>query len=286
LIRIHETPSTRRRDQIIETLQAWFGEIDFFEARKRLSRGGAILISGLDEDSAKRVSAALEKIKAPASVERKSEGKGLAARLLNWGLGVSALSMIMALISGGFLGFLFFLIAVGAPVGVALRREPGAPLASDVGMALEDLAWVDVARKYQARLGDMDERSKSVLKDFIEQIFALRRALRSDSVASHAAGGVGGSIYENAPKAIEAGIELSVEISHKEMSQREAGEKELLSLSASVRKALESIMELDRDSGAKVRELSEEIDDLSSRAQGILREIRPDQRKKTLDRTT
>lgn len=274
-VRIHDIPSSRIRERVVKTIKSWFGGVDSLEAEKRLSRKGAVLISGVDEDSAERILAALKRMKATGEIQRVPEARGFAGKLLNWGLALSGAALILAIISGGLLGLLFFFAALAAPVVVALTSNDQTPLAPAAGMDRDDLTWFETARKYQAKIGDLDEASRAKLREFTESILALRMALKSDSVASHAAGGTGGSLYERLPGAIEAGIGMSAEMAKKEGRDLEELEQELARLTSSANTALDSLLELDKDGPARAKELSEELNDISARVDDIIREIRP-----------
>ncbi len=274
IVRIDDVPSSQIRDKVVKTLQEWFPSISYLDSEKRLARKGAIIASGLEEASARRVLDALGTMKVHGKIERIEQESGVWPKLLNWGLGISAFSLILALLSGGLFGLFLFAVALGAPFLVAFSSKPETPLASLLDVDRDDNRWVEVAQLYGSKLGELDPRAREGLKDFVRHIFALKRILSTDTVASHAAGGTKGPLYEKLPHAIETGISVSASMVGKDDETRMEMNQELSDLTESARRALDSLRELDRDGGKKAKDLAREIDSTASRVDTILREIR------------
>lgn len=274
LVRIDDVPSSVIRKEVVKVLQEWFPSVDNLESEKLLARKGAIIASGLDEASATRVLDALGTMKVHGKIERIDQESAVWSKLLNWGLGISAFSLILALLSGGLFGLLFFIVALAAPFSVAFFSKPETPLASALDVDRDDQKWVEVAQLYASKLGELDSRAGDALKDFVKHIFALKRILSADTVASHAAGGAKGPLYERLPHAIETGISMSASMAGKDDDKRKEMEQELSDLADSARRAVDSLRELDSDSGKKAKELALEIDGTASRVDSILKELR------------
>jgi hypothetical protein len=183
--------------------------MDSLELDKRLQAGSSVLISGIDEASGQRILQALKAFKATGRLSRhEQEGTSWLTRIWNPGLGVFAVSLILALLVKGVTGAVLALLGIAAvSAGIVLKGRRRIPVISIVPPAMdEDLK--DLSRQYTAVIQQMSPEDSDILKSLAVAAFDIHRRLKSGSVAAVAAGGDTGELYDRLIDAVRTAVDI------------------------------------------------------------------------------
>ena len=80
-LEVQDVPGQNARDQVVRILQTWFPALDPLSAGERFRTGWQVLVSGIDEASARRLQQALKSLKIDSSLRWEQETPDLQAVL-------------------------------------------------------------------------------------------------------------------------------------------------------------------------------------------------------------
>jgi endogenous inhibitor of DNA gyrase (YacG/DUF329 family) len=270
-VELQDVASEKIRRQVVDALKSWFPAIDTLTAEEALKRSGSVLISGISEESARRIVRALNAMKAGA---RATRGDTPARNLLNRGLVVSALALLAAPFVG--LGaILCLLVAVGAPlIGARLKSKRRQPLLTGTGLHGEAEEWVGLSKEYAQVIRALEPQDADLVRTIALGVFDLRRRLGGKSLAATAAGETVGDLHQRVQEILRSAIALTGRI------PIEAGEKK-----ERLRQDLEGLKNLVEDTVGwfharetgqvrKASALSDDLQKVKGSIDAILHEVR------------
>ncbi len=272
-LEIDDVPSERTREQAVSMLKSWFPQLDAIRAGESLKAGRPILISGIDEESARRILDGLKVGGRPKLLKVKPDW-------LKWiwnpGLAVSAVSVLLALALGGLSAFFLILIALGAPLAAGLlrgrRKEPLVP-SGRVGAQADQ--WIRLSDGYSEVVAQLDSQDSENLKALVRKVFRLQKRLKSESLASVAAGLDRGDLYQSLCDALSSAVELSRRILAEREENRAPLRDEIAKLNELADRTATWFRRLDdpviKDSSVLEAELSSVAESIDR----IVREVRP-----------
>jgi hypothetical protein len=272
---IDEVASQQIRHQLSAALKSWFPHADSIVAEERLKAGRALLIQGVDEASGRRLLDALRSFKVDGIVARGGGEKPWFARLWNVGLVVSGLSLGLATIIGGWTAFLLFLVALGAPVAGALLKKTGTDLPI-AGRSADSEAeyWVSVSKEYSDLLRGMKEEDASTLKSIFRTVFGLQARLKSESLASVAAGFENGDLHSRVKGSLRTALESARRLAAGTEEGRDAARQDLAHLEEVLRKTLDWFRTLENGATSSPSAIEAELVDITQSIDRIVQEAR------------
>lgn len=275
-VEIDDVPSERTRDEAVSLFKAWFPKLDPLRANARLKAGKSVLISGIDRESAGRLLEGLEALK----VRGRSKGLEEKPAWLKWiwnpGLAVSAVSLALAAVFGGLLAFFLTLVALGAPVAVALLKGRGQkPLIESVDIGTQADYWVRLSREYSEVLPQLSPQDSENLKALVRNVFPIQKRLKSESLASLAAGLDRGDLYLTLSDALRSGVELSRRILTEKEENKEPLRREIAKLNELAGRTAEWFHKLEDPVIKEASVLEAELRTVAESIDRIVQEVRP-----------
>ncbi|MBI4964310.1 MAG: hypothetical protein HY913_13620 [Desulfomonile tiedjei] len=275
-IEIDDVPAERFRSEAVSLLKAWFPQLDAIRAAERLKSGRATLIVGIDEASADRILQALEAIKVRGRVKSLKEKPAWLRWIWNPGLAVSAVSLALAALFGGWFALLMVILAVGAPAAVGLLKDRGVePLVSGVRLGGQSEHWVRIAEEYSRVISQLSPQDSEALRTLVQTVFRLQRRLRSESLASVAAGFDRGDLYQRLSDALSSGVELSRRVLAEQEENKGPLREEIARLNELAGRTAEWFRGLDGPVIKSASILEAELSGISESIDRIVREVRP-----------
>lgn len=276
-VELQEVPSQKIRAEALRALKSWFPSIDTFQADSGLKRGGALLICGIDEDSATRISRALETLKVGA---RPTRPDTWLTYLVNGGLAVSAAALILAALVPVGAAIPLVIVAIGAPLaGAVLKKKRRNPLTSAPRLDSASETWARLAEEYAEVIGRLEPDVADSVKSIARSAFDLARRLSRVSVAAVAAGEASGDLYGRLQDAVFTAIATSRKIAHEEGEKREALKQELENLTSLMRTTGEWFRTLEAEELREAPELADDLKRITASIDGLVAEVRsPDSR--------
>jgi hypothetical protein len=269
---LREVPSENLRDHVIATLKVWFPGIDSLEADRRLKNGYSVLISGINEESARRIITALKGTKVVAKLER---DPSWVLSLWNMGLIVSAISGLLAIGSGVIGAIVWGLTALGAPVvGALIKLRKLSPVARAPMSPERAEKWIEIANRYRPVMLALDGEPAVVLKNITETVMDLERRLSNHSLVARVAGEHSGSLFHLLEDALHTAIEIGRRISKEKPENRQARQQELESLGELVEKTGEWYRRLEVEGVGESPALTQEFDEITESIDRIINEVR------------
>jgi len=265
-------PAERHRAEVAKVLKQWFPSIDFLAIERALKKDSTRLIQGIDEDSALRI---VEALKALKVVARSSEPRSWASRLLNGGLVVSVLSLLVAPWVNLFLAFLLVLLAVGAPIaGAYLKRDAYTPQVALPRFDVNAEDWARIAKDYARVVTQLAAEDAKALQSIARGVFDLRARLSEESLASAAAGGTAGELSGRLRDLLLSAVAVAERILSGDTTQREAASRELGSLHGLMDETRVWLSQLERGGVREAPQITDEINQIRSRVDAIVHEVR------------
>jgi hypothetical protein len=271
-VELGEVPSQKLRADALRALRSWFPTIDPFQADTGLMRGGAVLICGIDEDSATRIARALETMKIQARLKRPDTWL---TYLTNGGLAISAAALVLAALVPLGAAIPLVLGAIGAPVvGAILKKNRRSPLTRTPHLDSVSETWVRLAAEYADLIGRLEPDVADTLKSTARSAFDLARRLSRASLASAAAGEAGGDLYSRLQDAVLTALETSRRVVSEPGKKREALKDELDNLADLMRTTGEWFRALEAEELKEVPALADDLKRISASIDDLVAEVR------------
>jgi len=274
-LELQEIPSEHIRGQVVDLLKSWFPDLDAVTAPEKLKREWVRIMSGINEESGKRILAALKALKVNGRLIRPELRPSLLSRLLNPGLAISAAALIIALISGGLVSFLAVLAAVGVPVAWALAASrPSGPLVTLPVTPGLTQRWAETAGEYAQVIRELAPEEAKILKGIARAVFEVMSRLSFDSVAATVAGGEKGDLYKRLRDTIATAVELCRRGMKAEPEEKTAIMQEIQALSETVARTGEWFRSVETDSLKEPSRLQGEIAEVIERIDALVQEVK------------
>ncbi len=270
---VDEVASERLREETAEVLKSWFPSIDLLKALELLKQDKSVLIEGVDEDSAKRIVAALKSMKVGSRMAGARDP--LWKHLFNPGLIISAASLVLAPFLGLLAKFLLLLIALGAPVvGALIKIRKLRPLVAAPSMSSRFERWVDLAADYAEVVPRLQPEESDALKQIAMGVFDLRTRLSGGTLAAVAAGEQRGEFYDRLFETILTAVDVARRIARAQGDWRAELRKELNSLRALTEKTGEWFRSLEQEGVKGAPELEGDLADIMRSIDSLVQEVR------------
>jgi hypothetical protein len=267
-----EVPAEKHRSDIAKVLKAWFPSLDLFGTERSLKHESTRLISGVDEDSARRIIDALKALKVVAHA---AEPRSWASRFLNPGLVVTVLALLAAPWVSLLPALLLVVVAVGAPVALGLlKRDTQTPLVSGphFGASAED--WARIGQDYARVVARLAPENARALQSIARGVFDLRSGLSGESLAAAAAGGTSGELSGRLLDVLRSAVAIGGRTLSGDAPDREAAGKELDSVNALMDETRAWFTTLEREGVKEAPEVTDELTGIRSRIDAIVHEVR------------
>lgn len=274
-LELEEIPSEHIRAQVVNLLKSWFPDMDAVSAPEKLKADPIRLMTGVDEESGKRILEALKALKVNGRLTRPELRPSFLRKLLNPGLVISAAALIIALISGGLVSFLAVLAAAGVPVAWALvSYRPSTPLITLPVTPGLTQRWEETAREYAEVIREVSPEQAGELKGIARAVFEVMSRLSFDSVAATIAGGEKGDLYKRLRDTVRTAAELYRRSLKAEPEEKAAIMKEIEALNDTVARTGEWFRSVETDGLKEPARLQGEIADVIERIDALVREVK------------
>ena len=275
-LEIRDVPSERLREQVVITLNSWFPAMDRVRADLQLKSGPGILVESIDEASAQRLREAFAALKVPGRVTVVPVQLPWSQRVLNPGLGISAICLLIAALVQGVTGLVLVLLAAGLPPAWAiwmLRHRSPLILTETIPRNAEQ--WIAVADEYASVMRHLAPEDAEKLAGITAAVFELHDHLRKDSLVAVVSGEDQGDLYHRLADAVRTGVALGRRLPAARGDDGTSIRKELDSLAEVVVKTLEWWRELDTQEVKPAGQLSAELNRAAGNIERILQDVRP-----------
>lgn len=274
-VEMSDVPSERLRAKLVGTFKSWFPRFDAVEAEQRIKKK-TTLVDGVDEDSAKRLVKALQKLKVGARVSRGAGGFGL---LLNGGLAISAIALVLLLVlvplGMTVTSLLLFLVMVAAPlVGAWRKRVQMKPLAWTPTALTKDEHWPPLAGAYEDLKEKLGTEEAELIKDIFRDVFEIFGKLSRGSLAAMAAGKERGELAYRLEETMETALEIARKWVSDDGGLRPDLKQELGTLRDVVRKTGEWFRTVEDDKTRKVPAIERDLQEIRASVDRIVGEVR------------
>lgn len=267
-----DVPSQDLREKTVKLLENWFPRIDGLQAEQRLRRGRSVLVSGLDEGSARRIVDALKRFRATATMERDPDWK---RGFLNGGLAVSAIALLAGILSGPIGLILGVAVAIAAPViGARIKLRNMTPLVKGLPPGSEAEKWATVAGAYSEAVRNADEETRRLLSKVGASVLDVEAGLGRDSIVATAAGEKQGALYERLRDSLNTAVDLSLAIGSSEGERRSELIKELEGLAELVQDTRAWFNRLESEDIATTSELGADLNRITASIDRIVDDAR------------
>lgn len=276
-LELGDVPAQNTRTELLQLLKAWFPDLDSVNAEKLLKTGPTVLMTGIDEESGTRILTLMQNLKVPARlVDHRADS--WIKRLWNSGLVVSIISLLLAAIFRGPVGFLLILIAGGAPLAASLligrKRKP---LFGQVEPTIFADQWIGLSHDYSLIIQHLAPADGAVLKSLAAKVFDFQSRLRTQSLASVAAGAETGELYKRLRDAVMVGIEISRNVISTTGDAQESSRKELIAFKNQISKIDDWYHSVEQEGNKETNttQLVVDLSDIVERIDKIVHEVRP-----------
>lgn len=277
-VEIGEIPSAEVRSEVQAALRNWFPQLDFLETEKRLSSSSSVLVSGIDEESGRRILDAMKAWKVNGRlVPEAPSGRGLDWKrlIINPGLAVSALALLAALLIGGVSGILLLLVALAAPpVAGLLLHKDRQPLVPSWSLFSADHHWIVIAGEYAKVVQELEPLDREMLRSVTAEVFDLVAELKSGSMAAVSAGGEEGELYHSMRDAVRRAVTLAGASTTGSEEERSLAREELATLSDLIKKTADWFRTLRHGATKPTPELSEQLREVTESIDRIVQDVR------------
>jgi hypothetical protein len=165
-----------------------------------------VLIAGIDEDSARRITAALKGVKI---VDKLDRAPSKTASLWNAGLLVSGFAGLLAIGSGLIGAIVLGLIAMAAPVvGAYFKLRKLAPLTREPMAPHRAEKWLQISEDYGPVMAALDGEPALELKSIASTVMDIEARLAKRSIVARAAGEDSGRLFRRMEDGLRAAIEI------------------------------------------------------------------------------
>jgi hypothetical protein len=269
---VEDVASEKLRAQLLTRIKAWFRQVDSLEADQKLKQGRWVLVSGVEEESGNRLVEALHSLKIPA---RLGQEPGWPQALWNGGLIVSAIAGLFAAFSGLLWAFLFFLIAVSAPVVGGMRKlRQMSPVISDSLRDPHANEWFRLGRWYSDLLRRLEPEDAASLKTIAAAVFDLRHRLSQPTLIATAAGERQGELYQKLHDTLATALDISRRIVEAAPADREPLRKELAQVLELLANAQTWFRSKEEEGVKKTEGLAEDLSQITRSIDRIVEEVR------------
>jgi hypothetical protein len=272
-LEIQEVPSKVLRSRTVSLLKNWFPQMEVIRADKMLGSRTSVLLTGVDEASAERLLRALRPLKV--------SGRIIEYRANDWwrflwnpGLILSVPAVVAAWGLDGVAAALSMVVAVAAPVvGALLERSGAQPIIRPETLHFSSGEWLRLAKEYSQTVRRLSPEDSVSLRSIFKKIFDLQKRLSGRSLAASAAGSEKGELYGKLMDAMRTAIQLCKRIAARD--DDEAGLREELGALDRLLTATEDwYTGMDTDDRKPIPQLAEEIGEITSGIDRIVREVR------------
>jgi hypothetical protein len=276
-LEMQDVPSERLREHLVQVLKGLFPAMDSVAASQRLKWDSRILVEGIDEASAERLREALASLKVPARPIRAPGDLPWLKRLLNPGLGISAVSLLFAGLLGGLAVLVLVLLAAAAPAAWAVLLSHSREALIPIGEIRPHDAerWIGVARDFSSVIGQLAREDAEKLTTIAAAVFEVQRRLKRDSLLATVSGEDQGDLFHKLTEALRVGVDLGRRLNASRGDEQIAQRIELESLSETVGKTLEWFRSLETQDLKPAGQLGAELNQVAENIERILRDVRP-----------
>lgn len=277
-VEVSEIPSAQVRSEVQAALRNWFPRLDIFEAEKRLKSRSSVLISGINEESGRRILEALRAWKVNGRLVPEVPAGGRVdwkKWILNPGLAFSGMALLSALLVGGMTALLLILVAFAAPLLTGLlRRNDGKPLIPSWTLYAADHHWISIADEYAGVVQELQPADRDMLRSLTSEIFDLMAELASGSVVAVSAGGEEGDLYRTMRESIRRAVSLAGDVASGTETEKSAARQEFGALSDLVKKTSDWFGTLRHGATRPTPEISEQLREVTESIDRIVRDVR------------
>ena len=274
-IEIPDVPSAQLRKEILQEFKKWFPGIDPITAENRLRKRSWILISGIDERSAKRLLEIFKSMKIDGRLVHETGRHSWLRLIWNPGLFIAAGLITVAALVQGLVGFIILLFGAAAPFSWAFwKSNRQMPLLGRSAINSEAPRWIDIANQYSKIISELANEDAELLRSVMKMIIDLQQSLKSRSLASVAAGEDRGDLYTTLNNSSLTAIELCRRINASQGQERDRLRRELQDLIRVLTRSHDQLTKLDREEIKSVEELTQEIDKNIESIDRIIQDIR------------
>lgn len=275
-IEAQDIPGQTARSQVVELLRAWFPGIDPLHAEERFKADWQVLMRGVDENSARRVQAALEAVNVKSRLARDKALPPWQQRLLNPGLAVTAACLLLSFLLGTTAAVFLVPLGITAPLGWAFfasRRKPALISVDEPSFRYDK--WSRLAGEYAETIKELGSPDREILTCLSRTVFDLQLKLTSNSLAAVAAGEDRGDLHARLTDAIHTALSLGRRISDLEdEDDRKIGlRQDLVSLTKRASETLEWFKNLERRPPKEPLLLNDELQEVAQRIDRILGQV-------------
>ncbi|MEW6529475.1 MAG: hypothetical protein AB1473_01485 [Thermodesulfobacteriota bacterium] len=274
---VEDVASEKLRAELLARIKAWFRQVDSSEADQKLKRSRWVLVSGVEEESGNRLVEAIQSLKIPARLGRVP---GWPQALWNGGLIISAVAGLFAAFSGPLWAFLFFLIAITAPVVGGMRKlRQMQPVITETIRDPHANRWFALGRWYSDLLRRLEPEDAASLKTVAAAVFDLRNRLSQPTLIATAAGERQGDLYQKLHDTLATALDISRRIAEAAPADRDSLRKELAQVIDLLAKTQTWFRGLEEERVRKAEDLAEDLNQITSSIDRIVEEVRvPDVR--------
>jgi len=273
-VEVGEVASQAIRDEIVAELKSRFPQLDTLAAEKQFKAEASILLSGVDEPSARRIVEELKKFKAPVRVMHQHRPRWW-HWILNLGLVASAAAVLLAIVVGGWFGLLMILVAAAAPVVAELLWiSQTRPLVVPIWPRASVAPWMRVASDYAQVIEHAEPEDREALASLAIEAFGLQSRLASGSTPSIAAGGQGGDLHKRLIDAIRTAVEIVQRLPDEPDDRKAESRKEVAGILELVKKTGQWFGALEDRPVKSPDQLSEDINQITERIDLLIQEVR------------
>ncbi|GEM_PF-660309 len=274
-VELSDVPSEEMRGDAVKVLKKWFPQLDSLELAEQLKAGRSVLIAGIDEESGARILDALKPMKVGGRLIRSGQKQTDSRSLLFGSLGISAISLVAAILFFGPLSLLFILIAIVSGVVAALSaRGRSEPLIDAAAGHPEDEDWIKLAQEYGQEIGRLAPEYATQVKSLARMVLDVRGRLRSDSLAASAAGKTRGDLYQRIKDALTTALHIAERLGSEQSEHSSELKEELDALTLAVQKTAEMFRNLDTEGVKEAPALAREMQDITESVDRIVQEVR------------
>jgi hypothetical protein len=233
-------------------------------------------MAGIDEEYGARFLDVLKSLKVQARLVDLSADSWI-KRLWNSGLIVSAVSLLLAAVFRGQAAFVLVLIAGGAPLAAALLGEhKRRPLLAQSSHTVSADKWISLSQDYSQVIESLAPADAATLKSLVTEVLDFQSRLRTQSLASVAAGAETGELYTRLRDAVAAGIDISRQVASTAGEAQESSRQELVAFRDQVQKIDEWYRGVEQEGSKRTTttQLVVDLSDIVERIDRIVHEVR------------
>ncbi len=274
-IEIADVPAAELRKKILQEFKKWFPALDPISAEGKLQKNPCVLISGIDDQSAKRLLAILKSMKIDGRLVRGTGGSSWLQLFWNPGLLIAAGLITLAALVQGLIGLITFVLGVASPILWAFwKGNRQRPLLGTTAINSEAARWINVSDQYSRTITKLAIQDAELLRSVMRLIIDLQKSLKSRSLASVAAGEERGDLYTTLNNSSVTAIDLCRRISSSQGQEKDKLRRELQDLIDVISKSHQQFTKLDREEIKSVEKLTRDINRNIESIDRIVQDIR------------